>query len=608
MKKLLLFALIFSSMYLKGQEMSISDFPVGPSILLNNGNKLNFAYENLDDNTADSDCQCENVFSGTVYWVFETNSDYEIVNQNCITMDEWEDLFYIDLPIPGPGGSSNTVYDNRALLGGCLKDVFYYGEDIAFHYLENYAGPPNTHNPTGVSQLLIFDLDSFSFSDPINYPTYWPSSAYYGIIDKTIKINDNHLFHMYNRGVYTTDGGTLSATAADLEDNGYQLFYVQENEEFSPVVLYLSQSFQANADVVVLDYKKNSENNISFLVVTNALDGFYTDGVQDETSLFLVEVNFTNMDDLDFTIVKSDLEIPRNISLKYGDYNVFINDENNFVINVKPSQYEQESWDYFNSIHILGDTGGFETISLNNEFAVEWTENGATSWIAYPGNYQYDNGQLGTHQIIDIAFSPDTFLTLEKVANYQNSSLSNPTGQSSIIKLFNYDGIVLFRHVFSSIGAPGYYTGSSTNLIDERFLTYINDDISYIHWNFNNSPTIDLAFYGVEYNENTGYSIAYSNCSYLDNYLWTFSFDSALSIENSYEDVLEFDLRKNPVADNLIIEGLISLDLCVFNSLGQMLIEAKNTDTLDVSSLTKGVYYIKASDGTKSSTKKFIKN
>jgi hypothetical protein len=625
MKKLLFLSALLTTHFLSAQEISLgnfdNDFGIIETIVLSNGNKLNFSIDNLDNNTADSDCQCENIFFGDVMWVFETNNNFEIINQQCFTREDLLQLFYIDLPIPNPDSpfQNNTVYDNRSIWDGfscpSIRDVFYLDNEIFVHFLEDYSRVGGIHTPTGASQLLKFDLSSFSFHSPIHYPTYY-NSNYYGIIDKIIKLNETQLIHMYHRGVHTDDTGTLNSTSLALYGQGYQNFMARKaNDDFrqlevtDPVwgntsFLNINEIFQANADVVVLDYKKNSENNISFLVVTNALDGLYTNGVQYETSLFLIGVDFTNLNNLTYNVVKSDLEIPRNISLNYGDYNVFINEENNYVINAKPIQYESETWDFYNSIHILSDSGGFETISLDNEYSVQWEYQGQNYYIGNPYNSSNNVSAsiYSPHKIIDIAFAQDTFMTLEVVRNYIGN-LSNPYGESRIIKLFNYDGTVLFRHIFSIIGPPGQYDF----LFNDSFVTHTLDDISYL------SGDVGVNYIGLKYNEISGYSIDTSAgggvCIYDHSFpLWQFSFDTILSSSNFDNHSFRFNLKQNPVTNKLNIEGLRNLDLCIFNSLGQRLIDVKSSNSIDVSHLSKGVYFVRGSDGINSSTKKFIKN
>lgn len=581
---------------LNAQEISISDFdvPIVETLLLKNGNKLNFAFENLDNNTSDSDCQCEDIFFGDVFWVFESNNNFEIVNQKCFQRDDLLPLFLINLPIPDPySGASNTVYDNRGIwdYNGWpgIKDVFYLNDEIVIHFLEDYSGTSTYYQPTGASHLLKFDLTTFNFYDPIHYPTSY-NYNYYGIIDKTLKFNDNHLMHMSYIAPQTNNSGQINATYNALRSKGYTNFYAQD-EQFKRLALSISEIFEANADVVVLDYKKNSKNIISFLILTNALDGLYSQGLRYETSLFLIEVDFTNIEDLSYSVVKSDLQVPRNNSPSYEDYNVFINDENNFVLNFKPSFSQQSKTDY-NYIHILSDDGDFKTIGLENLYSLEYNTKDGTS-ITIGGN-------IDSHKIIDIGFSQDTFMTLEEVYTiytYGGALIYD----TKIIKLFNYDGTVLRRYIFS----PGF-NGANTNLISDRFFTNRLDDITYINWNFSNSYRINLNFYGIDFNENSGYSIDTSSKN-SDNPLFNFPLDSFLSTNTFENNSLEFSLRQNPVADNLIIEGLNYFDVRIFNVFSQKIIELKNTSSVDVSSLSKGVYFIEASDGFKSSVKKFIK-
>jgi len=48
-------------------------------------------------------------------------------------------------------------------------------------------------------------------------------------------------------------------------------------------------------------------------------------------------------------------------------------------------------------------------------------------------------------------------------------------------------------------------------------------------------------------------------------------------------------------------------DLKIFNTLGQVLLQINDTNTIDVSSLSDGVYLINITDGIISLTKRFIK-
>jgi uncharacterized protein (TIGR02145 family) len=64
----------------------------------------------------------------------------------------------------------------------------------------------------------------------------------------------------------------------------------------------------------------------------------------------------------------------------------------------------------------------------------------------------------------------------------------------------------------------------------------------------------------------------------------------------------------NPVKNMLTIDGLVVKDIVIYSVLGKVVLKMSNQNTIDVSSLSKGVYFIKVSDGINASTKKFIKD
>jgi uncharacterized protein (TIGR02145 family) len=64
----------------------------------------------------------------------------------------------------------------------------------------------------------------------------------------------------------------------------------------------------------------------------------------------------------------------------------------------------------------------------------------------------------------------------------------------------------------------------------------------------------------------------------------------------------------NPVKNTLTIDGLVVKDVGIYSVHGKAVLNISYQNTIDVSSLSKGVYFIKVSDGINASTKKFIKN
>ncbi|MDA8850528.1 DUF5011 domain-containing protein, partial [Flavobacteriaceae bacterium] len=83
--------------------------------------------------------------------------------------------------------------------------------------------------------------------------------------------------------------------------------------------------------------------------------------------------------------------------------------------------------------------------------------------------------------------------------------------------------------------------------------------------------------------------------------------DSSLSSINGDNETLKVIMYPNPTSDKIHIKGLNSFDLKVYNRLGQLILKANNTHTIDVSDLSVGIYLLEVSDGVRSSTKRFVK-
>lgn len=73
-------------------------------------------------------------------------------------------------------------------------------------------------------------------------------------------------------------------------------------------------------------------------------------------------------------------------------------------------------------------------------------------------------------------------------------------------------------------------------------------------------------------------------------------------------DNVEFFIHPNPASDVISIHGLAIKDIIIYSFIGQKVLKISNQNMIDISSLSKGVYFVKVSNGMNSSTKKFIKN
>lgn len=82
--------------------------------------------------------------------------------------------------------------------------------------------------------------------------------------------------------------------------------------------------------------------------------------------------------------------------------------------------------------------------------------------------------------------------------------------------------------------------------------------------------------------------------------------DTALSTsQNQLSGSLE--IYPNPSSERITVSGLKVIQMKIYNNLGQLMLEADNTNVLNVSSLSAGVYFIKITDGINFSIKKFIR-
>jgi len=140
----------------------------------------------------------------------------------------------------------------------------------------------------------------------------------------------------------------------------------------------------------------------------------------------------------------------------------------------------------------------------------------------------------------------------------------------------------------------------TSNVVD--WSTSINTPCSgsgmYIGKDFNNC-SIDRGFYGV-----------------IDDFgIWNraltqqevtnlFNSDTTLSTTDFLNSIIMYP---NPVKNMLTIDGFVVKDFVIYSVLGKVVLKMSNQNTIDVSSLSKGVYFIKVSDGINGSTKKFIK-
>ncbi|MEC8134387.1 MAG: T9SS type A sorting domain-containing protein, partial [Bacteroidota bacterium] len=79
-------------------------------------------------------------------------------------------------------------------------------------------------------------------------------------------------------------------------------------------------------------------------------------------------------------------------------------------------------------------------------------------------------------------------------------------------------------------------------------------------------------------------------------------------LSSTLTDIYNLSIYPNPTKSMLFVDGnedIISLEL--FSISGRSLMQVNNTNQLDISSFSTGVYFLKVNDGTTSVIKKIIK-
>ncbi|MBA2613475.1 MAG: T9SS type A sorting domain-containing protein [Bacteroidetes bacterium] len=76
--------------------------------------------------------------------------------------------------------------------------------------------------------------------------------------------------------------------------------------------------------------------------------------------------------------------------------------------------------------------------------------------------------------------------------------------------------------------------------------------------------------------------------------------------ENSLKNTIK--IYPNPVTEKLFVDGVSEIKLKVTDLLGKIVIAESITNTIDVSTLTNGIYFLNINNGTEQNVVKFIKN
>ena len=155
-----------------------------------------------------------------------------------------------------------------------------------------------------------------------------------------------------------------------------------------------------------------------------------------------------------------------------------------------------------------------------------------------------------------------------------------------------------------------------SNVTDMSYMfaySVFNQDIS--NWDVSSVTDMEYMFYLSDFDKDisswcvtniTSEPVRFSSLVLIPSYRPVWGTCPSLGIDDLNQ--LDISIYPNPTSDKLYIDGLIVKDVIIYSVIGKAGLKMTNQNTIDVSSLSKGVYFIKVSDGINSSTKKFIKN
>ena len=259
-------------------------------------------------------------------------------------------------------------------------------------------------------------------------------------------------------------------------------------------------------------------------------------------------------------------------NLTTGAWCYFENDPNKGVL---------YNWYAVMGIH---DAASLSDATLRKEFAPEgWHVPSVAEW------------SILVEFLISNGYNYDGTTTGNKIAK----SMASTTGWFSFTRLGSPGDN---QSTNNSSGFNAYPKGYRWGFVDQGF---DGEGVSAVFWSTIDYSSTDAYFFDIgSYREYvfTGGDFYYKVNG---NSVRLVKDATSLSTKDFSNSII---IYPNPVKNILTIDGLVVQDVVIYSVLGKEVVKIRSLNTIDVSSLSKGVYFIKVSDGINSSTKKFIKN
>jgi Leucine-rich repeat (LRR) protein len=205
-----------------------------------------------------------------------------------------------------------------------------------------------------------------------------------------------------------------------------------------------------------------------------------------------------------------------------------------------------------------------------------------------------------TNQLTSLDVSANNVLTELDSGNNQLTSLDVSANNALTVLYCDFNQLTSLDVSNNNALTELYCFNNQLTSLDVRN----GNNISIGVFNATNNPNLTCIFV-----DDTAYSTAnWTGIDPASTFVNNEAECEALSLgDNAFE--LDVSIYPNPTDNYLFIEGNKNpISISIYNLLGAEVIAKSNTDKIDVSELSNGVYIIKISDGIDQTDRKFIKN
>jgi hypothetical protein len=249
-----------------------------------------------------------------------------------------------------------------------------------------------------------------------------------------------------------------------------------------------------------------------------------------------------------------------------------------------------------------GNTGTFSVISTSNLIGVNKKIYAGT--YTYPGAGNYGAFFLDTFRVAGIRNMTNSqiqqfYLGATIIANNISSNNSSPSITNDPINIggsnqlsynsgsVDIDGDSLSFAMYTCSGANWYLPNNSSINNATGTFTFTNDTTGKYSFSFNI----------IEWRKNLSnvyQTIGITQVDFLANIVGSVGL-TELNANNS-----KVIFYPNPASNDLFVSldnsALLNFDILIFNSLGQIILESKYSNKIDISDFPKGIYIVKVSD------------